>query len=129
MGLKDALNSMRPGSSSGDATHDGPSDVENISDTERAEKYLLRVSAGPAYDPSTHKTVFVNSPKATVFESESMVVKVRVRVQGYHGRRACATRLEVCHDYMFILFQAYLVDHPKRRRTFLTRIIKARSTL
>lgn len=55
------------------------------SDTEMAPKYMLRVSAGPSYDPSTHRLLVVNSSDALSFENEFVRVKVKVRIRDYVG--------------------------------------------
>lgn len=66
--IKDKIKSM----SGGDAH------VEDAS----ADKYKLQVTAGPSYDPSTHKPLSVNGPEALYFENDLMRVKVKMRVQG-----------------------------------------------
>ncbi|KAF2102157.1 DUF1769-domain-containing protein, partial [Rhizodiscina lignyota] len=47
-------------------------------------KYLLRVTAGPSYDTSTHGLVHVNGDAFTV-ENQSMTTSVHVRIRDYHG--------------------------------------------
>ncbi|KAE9978041.1 hypothetical protein BLS_000913 [Venturia inaequalis] len=49
------------------------------------EKYILRVSAGPSYDLSTHQYVPVNSEAPTAFENDFMTTKLKVRIRGYNG--------------------------------------------
>jgi len=49
------------------------------------EKYLLRVTAGPDYDPATHQIVPVNAPEAIEIENEHMTARLNVRIQGYRG--------------------------------------------
>jgi hypothetical protein len=49
------------------------------------EKYILRVSAGPSYDESTHQPVVVNGEMPTAFENEFMTTKLKVRIRGYNG--------------------------------------------
>ncbi|KAL9102749.1 MAG: hypothetical protein Q9163_002146 [Psora crenata] len=46
---------------------------------------LLAVTAGPTYDPSTHKTVLVNSLKPTHVTSDVCTANIIVRVQNYRG--------------------------------------------
>ncbi|MCJ1455290.1 hypothetical protein MMC28_005644 [Mycoblastus sanguinarius] len=50
-----------------------------------ADKYLLRVTAGPSYDPSTHKPVPVNTPTATHITSPVCDANISVRIQNYRG--------------------------------------------
>lgn len=49
------------------------------------DKYRLLVTAGPAYDQSTHKIVRVNTEIPTVVENEFMTAKIVVRVKGFRG--------------------------------------------
>lgn len=48
-------------------------------------KYKLRVTAGPAYDPSTHKLVPVNAPETLTFENDHIIVSVAVRLRNFTG--------------------------------------------
>jgi len=50
-----------------------------------ADKYLLRVTAGPSYDPSTHTEVPVNGPTATAISGDACTASVKVRIQNYRG--------------------------------------------
>lgn len=50
-----------------------------------AEKYLLRVTAGPSYDPTSHQVVAVNSGTPTTIHSALCTANVTVRVQNYRG--------------------------------------------
>jgi len=50
-----------------------------------ADKYLLRVTTGPSYDPSTHKVVAVNGPTSTTIESSQCTASIKVRIQNYRG--------------------------------------------
>lgn len=89
--LKDKIAKATPGLSAGSEKDDGKprsraSSRGGDSDGERqAEKYMLRVTAGPSYDPSTHRIVHVNGTEPTSVESEAMSAKIRVRVRGYRG--------------------------------------------
>ena len=47
--------------------------------------YRLLVTAGPAYDPSTHKTVQVNGSDELTFESEHLVISIAVRLKHFTG--------------------------------------------
>ena len=50
-----------------------------------ADKYLLRVTAGPAYDTSSHVVLPVNTSEATAIKSDHCTAQVKVRVQNYRG--------------------------------------------
>ncbi|KAL9635429.1 MAG: hypothetical protein Q9204_002635 [Flavoplaca sp. TL-2023a] len=50
-----------------------------------ADKYLLRVTAGPSYDPSSHQVVAVNSGTPTSIQSPLCSADVSVRIQNYRG--------------------------------------------
>ncbi|MCJ1471925.1 hypothetical protein MMC13_000566 [Lambiella insularis] len=50
-----------------------------------ADQYLLRVTAGPDYDPATHTLVAVNGPTSTHIFSEHCTANVTVRIQNYRG--------------------------------------------
>ncbi|KAL8714621.1 MAG: hypothetical protein Q9220_001569 [cf. Caloplaca sp. 1 TL-2023] len=50
-----------------------------------ADKYLLRVTAGPTYDPTSHKIVAVNSGKPTHVQSQACTANISVRIQNYRG--------------------------------------------
>lgn len=57
---------------------------ENIS-AQMAVKYMLKVLAGPSYDPKTHKPVYVNTETPTIIENEWVHAKIKVRIRGYEG--------------------------------------------
>ncbi|KAG8533202.1 uncharacterized protein KY384_001985 [Bacidia gigantensis] len=46
---------------------------------------LVRVTAGPTYDPSTHQTVLVNSATPTHITSPNCTANLSVRIQNYRG--------------------------------------------
>lgn len=48
-------------------------------------KYLLKITAGPSYDLSTHSPVFVNTDTPTLIESDLITAKIKVRIRGYEG--------------------------------------------
>ncbi|KZF26259.1 DUF1769-domain-containing protein [Xylona heveae TC161] len=50
-----------------------------------AEKFVLRVTAGPSYDPSTHQLVNVNSPTSMDISNAHMDSKINVRIKNYRG--------------------------------------------
>ncbi|KAI9719852.1 MAG: hypothetical protein M1828_006073 [Chrysothrix sp. TS-e1954] len=54
-------------------------------DSDLARKYMLRVTAGPAYDPSTHKPVEVNSSNPLFIENDLIKAKILVRIRDYDG--------------------------------------------
>ena len=47
--------------------------------------YRLLVTAGPAYDPSTHKVVQVNGSEELTFESDHLVISIAVRLKHFTG--------------------------------------------
>lgn len=47
--------------------------------------YRLRVTAGPSYDPSTHKVVPVNAPETLTFETSSIAISLAVRIHKFTG--------------------------------------------
>ncbi|KAI9706502.1 MAG: hypothetical protein M1836_003508 [Candelina mexicana] len=49
------------------------------------DKYILKVTAGPAYDPSTHKIVSVNCSTATHISNAHITADINVRIQNYRG--------------------------------------------
>ncbi|KAI9715491.1 MAG: hypothetical protein M1812_005967 [Candelaria pacifica] len=49
------------------------------------DKYILKVTAGPAYDPSTHKVVSVNSTTPTHISNAHITADINVRIQNYRG--------------------------------------------
>lgn len=50
-----------------------------------AEKYILRVTAGPSYDESTHVQVPVNKPEPVHIKSDVADIELNVRIQDYSG--------------------------------------------
>lgn len=84
--IKKAFAKATHSSTSNEDQQPSPRTSSDHGDSEdHPEKYLLRVTAGPSYDVSTHQEVHVNGDEATSFESDAMSVKVRVRIQGYNG--------------------------------------------
>ncbi|KAK5139665.1 hypothetical protein LTR04_003421 [Oleoguttula sp. CCFEE 6159] len=47
--------------------------------------YLLKVTAGPSYDPKTHEPVHVNTEKPIKISTPHIDANVRVRIQEYRG--------------------------------------------
>ncbi|KAI9762774.1 MAG: hypothetical protein M4579_000126 [Chaenotheca gracillima] len=50
-----------------------------------ADNYLLRVTGGPSYDPSTHKPVPVNSSEPFHVSNSVCEANINVRIQNYRG--------------------------------------------
>ncbi|KAG6003187.1 hypothetical protein E4U21_002264 [Claviceps maximensis] len=50
-----------------------------------AEKYVLRITAGPSYDTTTHVEVPVNSPEPTSIKGDGADIELNVRIQNYGG--------------------------------------------
>lgn len=50
-----------------------------------ADKYTLRVTAGPTYDLADHVEVPVNEPNLTRISTELMDIELNVRIQNYRG--------------------------------------------
>lgn len=61
------------------------SESGGVVDPAARDKYLLQVTAGPSYDPSTHKEVAVNSPDAHLIDNDIMSCWLKVRIRDYHG--------------------------------------------
>ena len=62
-----------------------------------ADKYLLRVTAGPSYDPSSHQVVAVNSGTPTHVQSPLCDARISVRIQNYRGTSYLAKFGSLCH--------------------------------
>ncbi|ATY59007.1 f-box domain containing [Cordyceps militaris] len=50
-----------------------------------ADKYILRITAGSDYDPSTHVQVPVNQPSPVAISGPHAAIQLNVRVQNYAG--------------------------------------------
>ncbi|KAI9051819.1 hypothetical protein LZ554_004081 [Drepanopeziza brunnea f. sp. 'monogermtubi'] len=50
-----------------------------------AHNYVLRVTAGPAYDTKTHQIVPVNDASPITIDTEHITVDLNVRIQSYRG--------------------------------------------
>ncbi|KAI8931623.1 hypothetical protein NX059_011275 [Plenodomus lindquistii] len=59
--------------------------MPNTVDPAARDKYLLEVTAGPSYDPSTHQQVPVNSPEPIQIDSPLLTAWLHVRILDYHG--------------------------------------------
>jgi hypothetical protein len=97
------------------------------------EKYLLRVTAGPDYDPATHQIVPVNAPEAIEIENEHMTARLNVRIQGYRGKHPqiplLSQQFQVRRVYCTNHAQAFRMDPPRRIRTSQTQLTSTTSIL
>lgn len=59
--------------------------TDGVDQASHHTKYRLRVTAGPAYDPSTHKLVPVNAPETLTFENEHIIISIAVRIKHFTG--------------------------------------------
>ena len=50
-----------------------------------AEQFMLRVTAGPSYDPATHVVLPVNTAQSTLIASEHCTTHLQVRIKNYRG--------------------------------------------
>ena len=50
-----------------------------------ADKYILRITAGPGYDPADHVEVPVNRPEPVIITGDLADIELNVRVQDYKG--------------------------------------------
>ncbi|OWP04077.1 hypothetical protein B2J93_2085 [Marssonina coronariae] len=50
-----------------------------------AQKYVLRVTAGPGYETTTHQVVPVNDARSVTIDTEHINVDLNVRIQSYRG--------------------------------------------
>ncbi|KAL9128863.1 MAG: hypothetical protein Q9217_002552 [Psora testacea] len=66
-----------------------------------ADSLLVRVTAGPSYDPATHQTVQVNSSTPTHITSRVCTANVSVRIQNYRGlpRKSPSTSSYFTHPH------------------------------
>ena len=53
---------------------------------QKAERYLLKVTAGPSYDAASHQVVNVNTPAPVRISSTHMTTDLNVRIQSYRGK-------------------------------------------
>ncbi|GAB0137969.1 hypothetical protein EsDP_00006219 [Epichloe bromicola] len=50
-----------------------------------ADKYVLRITAGPSYDATTHVEIPVNKSEPTSIKGDGANIELNVRIQDYHG--------------------------------------------
>ena len=67
---------------SSSATPEAGVDTDQASDN---TQYRLRVTAGPSYDPSTHKVVPVNAAKTLTFKTSHIILSLAVRIKKFTG--------------------------------------------
>jgi len=58
---------------------------EAIVDPAARDKYLLQVTAGPSYDPTSHSQVSVNSSEVHKVDNDLATSYLRVRIKYYNG--------------------------------------------
>ncbi|OCK89942.1 DUF1769-domain-containing protein [Cenococcum geophilum 1.58] len=49
------------------------------------ENYILKVTAGPTYDPTTHQDVHVNNPTPVTISTSHLDARIHVRIKDYRG--------------------------------------------
>lgn len=67
---------------------DSPSSSASSPEPEESplhDRYRLRVTAGPAHDPSTHTLVPVNGNETLTFENDHMLLSLAVRIRNFTG--------------------------------------------
>ena len=60
-------------------------DPSDPSSAAHYSQYRLRVTAGPSYSPTTHKTVPVNAAETLTFETSSLILSLCVRIKRFTG--------------------------------------------
>ncbi|KAI9862407.1 MAG: hypothetical protein M1824_001400 [Vezdaea acicularis] len=58
---------------------------KRASGSDMADKYRLRVTAGPTYDPETHKPVPVNEPTPMRISTDLADINLHVRIKNFRG--------------------------------------------
>ncbi|KAI9807907.1 MAG: hypothetical protein M1825_005213 [Sarcosagium campestre] len=64
-----------------------------------ADKFVLRVKAGPAYDEATHQVVQVNSPKPLHITTPSGDVLLNIRIQNFRGLPSNSPKTSTYFDH------------------------------
>jgi len=49
------------------------------------KQYMLKVTAGPSYDTSTHQPVHVNTPQSVKISTSDIEASINVRIKDYRG--------------------------------------------
>ncbi|TKA21879.1 hypothetical protein B0A50_08615 [Salinomyces thailandicus] len=70
----------------------GSSSANDAATQQEADKYKLKVTAGPSYDQSQHDPVPVNTDNAVFVENDFLRAKVKVRIRDYHGLPSSSQR-------------------------------------
>lgn len=73
--------------------------AESTEDASHHSQYRLRVTAGPAYDTSTHKVVPVNSPETLTFENEHIIISLAVRMKHFTGFPSTSPQTSAYFDH------------------------------
>ncbi|KPI45927.1 uncharacterized protein AB675_806 [Cyphellophora attinorum] len=72
-------------SSSGSSDYEDAHDGAAKPSPDKPHEYRLRVTAGPAYDASTHHPVKVNSSERSTIDTPSMTVEYAIRIKHFTG--------------------------------------------
>ncbi len=87
-----------------------------------ADKYLLQVTAGPSYDPTSHQVVAVNSGTPTSIQSSLCSANISVRIQNYRGKQILVKMvLTAALSVLIHILQASRTARHQPLPTFLTR--------
>ena len=49
------------------------------------ENYILKVTAGPTYDPTTHQDAHVNNSTPVTISTSHLDARIHVRIKDYRG--------------------------------------------
>lgn len=86
------LSDERPASSRGPSFDTRPSSESALPQHQRdlllalsKQKYVLRTTCGPSYDPSTHVPLPVNSPQAVTISNDFMTAHLKLRIRNFRG--------------------------------------------
>ena len=89
-----------------------------------ADKYFLRVTAGPNYDTSTHTPVSVNTASPTKVKSALGSALITVRIQKYKGREKTLNHSDLGLAFLMHLLQAPHNLRPRHHHTSPIRHIR-----
>jgi len=62
-------------------------------------QYILKVTAGPSYNPRTHQEVKVNTSEAVTISSDHIDASIRVRIKNFRGKSDSLRELEVYFQF------------------------------
>ncbi|KAL9052096.1 MAG: hypothetical protein Q9162_005613 [Coniocarpon cinnabarinum] len=65
--------------------HGLTSQQSNLLNDLSQRKYVLKTTAGPSYDPTTHYALPVNSPTALLIDSPHLTAKLKLRIRNFTG--------------------------------------------